>query len=48
MLSAGAVDSRLPALLTAAGRLGEIREVNVNKQTLESLFIKLTGRELRE
>jgi ABC-2 type transport system ATP-binding protein len=48
VLSVAAAENRLPLLLSAAGRLGEIREVNVNHQTLESLFIKLTGRELRE
>jgi ABC-2 type transport system ATP-binding protein len=48
VFSVAAAENRLPALLNAAGRAVEIREVNVNHQTLESLFIKLTGRELRE
>ena len=31
-----------------ASQLGEIREVLVSRPTLETLFLKLTGRELRE
>lgn len=41
-------EGRLPSLLAAAARAGEVREVSMNRQTLESLFIQLTGRELRE
>ena len=48
LLNVAGAAARLHALLGAASRTGEIREVVVNRQTLESLFIKLTGRELRE
>ncbi len=41
--------SRLPELLSAvAAAGGEIRETTLTRPSLESLFIKLTGRELRE
>jgi ABC-2 type transport system ATP-binding protein len=35
-------------LLHGLGELGETREVNIRQPSLENLFIKLTGRELRE
>jgi ABC-2 type transport system ATP-binding protein len=39
----------LPALFTALGEAGaEVRETVLTQPNLESLFIKLTGRELRE
>jgi ABC-2 type transport system ATP-binding protein len=41
-------DRQLPSLLAAAGALGDVREVAVRQPSLENLFIKLTGRELRE
>jgi ABC-2 type transport system ATP-binding protein len=40
---------RLPAILTAvAATAGELQETSLSQPSLESLFIKLTGRELRE
>ncbi len=40
---------KLPALLAAlTGAGGEIRETTLTRPSLESLFIKLTGKELRE
>jgi len=40
---------RLPALFAALGETGaEVRETTMIQPSLESLFIKLTGRELRE
>ena len=48
-LSVAAASRRLPALfsaLTAAG--AEVRETTLKQPSLESLFIKLTGKELRE
>jgi ABC-2 type transport system ATP-binding protein len=40
---------RLPELLRALSEAGaEIRETIVSQPTLESLFIRLTGKELRE
>ena len=41
-------ERQLPALLAKAASLGEVREVVLKQPSLESLFIKLTGRELRE
>lgn len=41
-------ERQLSALLAIAGPLGEVREVAVKQPSLENLFIKLTGRELRE
>jgi ABC-2 type transport system ATP-binding protein len=39
----------LPALLAALTRVGaEIHEVTMTRPSLETLFIKLTGKELRE
>ena len=40
---------RLPAIFSAiAGAGGEVHETSLSQPSLESLFIKLTGRELRE
>lgn len=39
---------RLPQLLAALNGAGEVREVKLRRPSLESLFIKLTGKELRE
>lgn len=38
----------LSGLLAMAGSFGEVREVAVRQPSLENLFIKLTGRELRD
>jgi ABC-2 type transport system ATP-binding protein len=38
----------LPELLAKAAGLGQVREVAVKQPSLENLFIKLTGRELRD
>jgi len=48
LLNVAGAASRLQALLGTASRLGEIREVLVSRPTLEMLFLKLTGRELRD
>ncbi len=40
---------RLPAIFTAIATAGgEMQETSLSQPSLESLFIKLTGRELRE
>jgi ABC-2 type transport system ATP-binding protein len=39
---------RLPQLLAALNGAGEVRETRLRRPSLESLFIKLTGKELRE
>jgi hypothetical protein len=40
---------RLPAIFTAIETAGgELQETSLSQPSLESLFIKLTGRELRE
>lgn len=41
-------DTQLTPLVAAVSRAGEVREVTIKQPSLESLFIKLTGRELRE
>jgi ABC-2 type transport system ATP-binding protein len=49
MLAVGEASRRLPALFAALSAAGvEIRETTVTQPSLESLFIKLTGKELRE
>lgn len=48
LLSLASAERQLSAVLAAAGGLGEVREVAVKQPSLENLFIKLTGRELRE
>ncbi len=48
-LSLPEASRRLPALFSALAAVGaEIRETTVTQPSLESLFIKLTGKELRE
>jgi ABC-2 type transport system ATP-binding protein len=40
---------RLPELFAALGAVGaEVRETTMTRPSLESLFIKLTGKQLRE
>ncbi len=41
-------ERQLSSLLTLVTTLGEVREVAIKQPSLENLFIKLTGRELRE
>jgi ABC-2 type transport system ATP-binding protein len=41
-------ERQLPELLAKAAALGQVREVAVKQPSLENLFIKLTGRELRD
>ena len=41
-------EGRITPLLVVAQALGEVREVAIKQPSLENLFIKLTGRELRE
>jgi ABC-2 type transport system ATP-binding protein len=48
LLSVDNAERQLSASLAAVNPLGEIREVAVKQPSLENLFIKLTGRELRE
>ena len=48
-LAMSGASSRLPAVFELLGECGaEIRETTLTQPSLESLFIKLTGRELRE
>jgi ABC-2 type transport system ATP-binding protein len=49
MLAVSDASHRLPALFAAvAGGGGEVRGTTLTQASLESLFIKLTGKELRE
>ena len=48
LVSLASAERQLSALLPIAAQLGEVREVAVRQPSLENLFIKLTGRELRE
>ncbi|NNF06370.1 MAG: ABC transporter ATP-binding protein [Candidatus Eisenbacteria bacterium] len=48
-IAAGQGGNRLPEILGAIGETGaDIRETTLSQPNLESLFIKLTGKELRE
>ncbi|MCE9592815.1 MAG: ABC transporter ATP-binding protein [Planctomycetes bacterium] len=47
-LACAEASKRLPQLLGALGSAGEVRETTLKRPSLESLFIKLTGKELRE
>ncbi len=48
-LSVRKASSKLPALLAVLTEAGsEVRDITVSQPSLESLFIKLTGKELRE
>ena len=48
LLTVQRAEQHVAALLAAASSLGSVREVAIRQPSLESLFIKLTGRELRE
>ena len=49
MLGAEQASARLPAIFAALSSAdAEVRETTLSQPSLESLFIKLTGRELRE
>jgi ABC-2 type transport system ATP-binding protein len=48
LISLASAERQLSVLLPITGQLGEVREVAVKQPSLENLFIKLTGRELRE
>lgn len=48
LFSLQSAERQLSSLLSVVGGLGEVREVAVKQPSLENLFIKLTGRELRE
>jgi ABC-2 type transport system ATP-binding protein len=48
LFSLESAERQLPELLARAAALGQVREVAVKQPSLENLFIKLTGRELRE
>jgi ABC-2 type transport system ATP-binding protein len=47
VLNLQGAEGRLTQLLSEAARAGDVREVSMNRQSLESLFIQLTGRDLR-
>jgi ABC-2 type transport system ATP-binding protein len=48
LLTVQHAEQQLAGLLAIAASLGTVREVAIRQPSLESLFIKLTGRELRE
>ena len=49
LLAAGSASRRLPGILGAIAESGgQVAETTLSRPSLESLFIKLTGRELRE
>ena len=49
LIAAGAASRRLPAIFEAIAEAGgRVDETTLNRPNLESLFIKMTGRELRE
>jgi ABC-2 type transport system ATP-binding protein len=48
LLTVQSSQHQLAALLALCAALGEVREVAIKQPSLENLFIKLTGRELRE
>jgi ABC-2 type transport system ATP-binding protein len=49
IVAAPRASRQLPALLAALNRVGaEVRETTMTRPSLETLFIKLTGKELRE
>ena len=49
LLAAGSAPRRLPSILGAITEAdGQVAETTLSRPSLESLFIKLTGRELRE
>ena len=47
-LSVSDASHRLPSIFTAVNSAGEVRGTTLTQPSLESLFIKLTGKELRE
>jgi ABC-2 type transport system ATP-binding protein len=47
VLNLQGAEGRLTQLLSEAAHAGDVREVSMNRQSLESLFIQLTGRDLR-
>jgi ABC-2 type transport system ATP-binding protein len=48
LFSVHSAERELSKLMTIAPAFGEVREVAIRQPSLENLFIKLTGRELRE
>lgn len=48
LLTVARAEPELAGLLATAAAFGEVREVAIRQPSLENLFIKLTGRELRE
>ena len=48
LLSLRSAERQLTPLLAVMARAGDVREVAIKQPSLESLFIKLTGRELRD
>src|SRR5205807_827896 len=47
-LSVSDASHRLPSIFAAINSAGEVRGTTLTQPSLESLFIKLTGKELRE
>jgi ABC-2 type transport system ATP-binding protein len=47
-LSVSDASHRLPSIFAAIHSCGEVRGTTLKQPSLESLFIKLTGKELRE
>jgi ABC-2 type transport system ATP-binding protein len=48
VLSVSDASHRLPSIFTAVNSAGEVRDTTLTQPSLESLFIKLTGKDLRE
>jgi ABC-2 type transport system ATP-binding protein len=48
LLTVEQAEREVASVLAIASTLGEVREVAIRQASLENLFIKLTGRELRE
>jgi hypothetical protein len=48
LFSVRRAETSLPLLVAAANASGVVRETAIRQPSLENLFIKLTGRELRD
>ncbi len=48
LFSVRSAERELSTLMAIAGGFGDVREIAIKQPSLENLFIKLTGRELRE
>jgi hypothetical protein len=47
-LSVSDASNRMSSIFTAVNSAGEVRGTTLTQPSLESLFIKLTGKDLRE